>query len=136
MRLTGDEGPFALAGGFSHLAGRRKCQERAQASALGADDVARLFSFLAFCDCEFDGLALLKAAVSLAGDGRIVDEDIGALFLFDETVAFFGAEPFDCAVRAFFHCSTLLLKLIIKGLFYARLMIIHGILGFGNNIVK
>lgn len=69
---------------------------------LDPDNMVRLFSFLIFGNGKFNGFALLQATIFFPSDCRIAYEDVGAIFLRDETAAFFSAEPFHRAGRAIF----------------------------------
>ena len=56
-----------------------------------------LGTFLALNDVKFDVVAFFEAFVSVELDCRVVDEDIGAVFPPDESIAFCVVKPFDLA---------------------------------------
>jgi hypothetical protein len=62
-----------------------------------ASDGISLGSFLALNDVELDVVAFFEALISVKLNCRVVDEDIGAVFAPDESVAFCVIKPFDLA---------------------------------------
>jgi hypothetical protein len=73
--------------------------------------VSRLRALGAALNGELHPLALFQVAESLTLDGRVVDEDIIAVFALDEAIAFGTAEPLDRADGSFSHCLVHLLPL-------------------------
>jgi hypothetical protein len=57
------------------------------------DDVGGLRSFLAFDDFKFHFVAFLQAAIAVACDGGIMNEDVGAVLAADESVTLGIVEP-------------------------------------------
>ena len=70
---------------------------------LHGDDVGCLKTFGALLDGELHLLAFLERAVTVRCDRRVVDEDVRAIRLGQETVALAPVEPFDCADNSFRH---------------------------------
>src|SRR5262249_46939006 len=63
----------------------------------GAVHVDRLEALGAFLDLELDGLVLEETAPALPVDLRVVNEDVRAGLLLDETPALLVVEPLDLA---------------------------------------
>jgi hypothetical protein len=61
--------------------------------ALQADNFAGLRAFGTGGDSEFDLITFVEFAVSAAGDGAVVHEDIGATFALNESETFLAVEP-------------------------------------------
>jgi hypothetical protein len=62
--------------------------------------VGSLWSFGSLDNFKFHGIALLKGAVALAGNGGIVHEHIRAVISTDKSVAFGIVEPLDRSLHA------------------------------------
>jgi hypothetical protein len=70
--------------------------------------VLRLQAFFALHDCEFNALTFIQITVSISYDGIVMNEQILAVFTFNETVAFATIEPLYGALLFFRHDLELL----------------------------
>ena len=78
------------------------CQLRAECGA-GNRDVAGLRSLGSLFDSELDLLTFHQVAVTIALNGREMDENVLSAFAFDEAKAFGAIEPLDRTDNSFRH---------------------------------
>lgn len=96
-----------------------KIAVREDSICLGANDVDGLETLGAFFDLELHLLVFDETTTSITADLRIVDEDIGACVLLDESPALFVVEPLHFA---FGHDSS---TLTLTGMATRRFRWIH-----------
>ena len=75
---------------------------------LANGDVGGLQTLGAFLDRELNLLALFQGAETRGLDGGVMDEDVRAVGLGEETITLAGIEPLDCADDTIRHCISLL----------------------------
>src|SRR5690349_5443245 len=66
------------------------------------DNVGCLWSFGTFHDLKFDGISFLQGAITVANNGGVMNEDIGAIITPDKTVPLGIVEPLHFALHLFF----------------------------------